>query len=271
MTCSQLHELIPDYLAGSLARDAQEEAAAHLVTCASCQKEAASLNETWARLGRLPEEQPSPALRPRFYAMLEAYERDLQREAVAPSLRERNNTRLERWWPKRPAWQLAVAGAFMLLGIFLGARLTSGNHSASEIVQLRSEVQSMQQMVALSLLQQPSPSDRLAGVSWVHQMESPDQKVLTVLLQTLNEDPNVNVRLAAAEALSLYGNEASVRDGIAASLPRQTSPLVQIRLIKLLVELREKNAHAALQQLMQNERLNQDVRKQAEIGLKELY
>ncbi|MEK7727618.1 MAG: HEAT repeat domain-containing protein [candidate division KSB1 bacterium] len=271
MTCSQLHELIPDYLTGSLARAEQEEAAAHLLTCASCQQEVASLARMWVQLERLPQEQPSAAMRPRFYAMLEAYEQGLQRERLSPSARERFNTWLAHWWPKQPAWQLAFAAAFMLIGVFLGQRFTRPNHSANEIVQLRADVQSMQQRVAFSLLQQSSPSDRLAGVSWVNQMQAPDQDVLNLLLRTLTEDPNINVRLAAAEALSIYGNEDLVRQGIVAALPRQTSPLVQIRLIKLLIELREKNAHAALQQLMQNERLNQDVRKQAEMGLKELY
>ncbi len=271
MTCSQFHELIPDYLAGSLARAAHDEAAAHLATCASCQQEVASLDSMWRQLGRLPQEQPSEALRARFYAMLEAYEQGLQREQLAPALRARCNSWLERWWPRQPAWQLAFAVAFMLCGIFVGQRFAGSNHSSNEVVQLRADLQSMQQMVALSLLQQTSSSGRLAGVSWVNQMQAPDQQVLNVLLQTLNEDPNVNVRLAAAEALRVYGNEDLVRQGIVASLPRQASPLVQIRLIKLLIELREKNAHTALQQLMQNERLNQDVRKQAEIGLKELY
>lgn len=271
MTCSQIHERIPDYLAGSLTHAAREEFDAHVATCTSCQPEVASLGSMWARLDSLPQEQPSPMLRPRFYAMLEAYEQGLQREQAVPYWRTRLNAWLERWWPKQPAWQLAFAAAFLLFGIFVGARFAREKNNASEIVQLRGEVQSMQQMVALSLLQQPSPSDRLAGVSWVNQMQEPEQQVLNVLLQTLNEDPNVNVRLAAAEALSVYGNENTVRQGILAALPRQTSPLVQIRLIKLLTELREKRAQEALQQLIQNERLNQDVRKQAEIGLKELY
>lgn len=271
MTCSQIHERIPDHLAGSLTHAAREEFDAHVATCASCQQEIASLGSMWARLDSLPQAQPSPMLRPRFYAMLEAYEQGLHRKQAVPTWRMRLNAWLERWWPKQPAWQLAAAAAFMLFGIFVGARFARENHNANEIVQLRGEVQSMQQMVALSLLQQASPSARLAGVSWVNQMQAPEQQVLNVLLQTLNEDPNVNVRLAAAEALSIYGNENSVRQGILAALPRQTSPLVQIRLIKLLTELREQKAQEALQQLMHNERLNHEVRKQAELGLQELY
>ncbi len=268
MNCSQLHERIPDYLAGSLAPAAHAEMETHLAACANCREEVTSLAGTWAQLGTLPQEQPSPALRARFYAMLEAYEQGLQRE---PSRRERFNAWLARWWPKQPAWQLAFAAAFMLVGIFIGGRITAPSRNAGEIAQMRADLQSMQQTVALSLLQRSSPSDRLAGVSWVNQMQSPDHEVLELLLQTLNRDPNVNVRLAAAEALGAYGNEDLVRQGIVAALPRQTSPLVQIRLIKLLVELREKSADTALQQLMQNEQLNQEVRKQAEIGLKELY
>jgi hypothetical protein len=54
-----------------------------------------------------------------------------------------------------------------------------------------------------------------------------------------------------------------VRRGLVESLDRQTSPMVQIALIDLLVEIRDKPAGQALKDLMQESRLNPEVRERA--------
>src|SRR5262245_45848096 len=48
----------------------------------------------------------------------------------------------------------------------------------------------MRAMVTLSLLQQPSASEHLKGVSWTGSLEHPDSEVLQTLLETLVHDPN---------------------------------------------------------------------------------
>jgi hypothetical protein len=61
----------------------------------------------------------------------------------------------------------------------------------------------MRELVALTAGQQ-SASERLRGVSWANQVESSDGQVLAALLDSVNHDPNVNVRLAAADALRTF-------------------------------------------------------------------
>jgi HEAT repeat protein len=90
------------------------------------------------------------------------------------------------------------------------------------------------------------------------------------LVNTLNTDPNINVRLAAVEALYLFRNQPGVRDNLTNSLALQDSPLVQVALIDLLVEIREQRASEALKALIKNEKLNPDVKKLAEQGIKQL-
>jgi HEAT repeat protein len=91
-----------------------------------------------------------------------------------------------------------------------------------------------------------------------------------MLLRTLDEDPSLNVRLAAVDALYLFSGQPGVREGIVASLSKQTSPILQMALIDLLVEIRETRAVAALKSLVGNDKSNPDVRKRAELGIKEL-
>ncbi|MGH7450756.1 MAG: HEAT repeat domain-containing protein [bacterium] len=271
MICKQVTEMFPDYLLGSVDEAAKSEIEAHLISCASCKEEVESLRALWTKLGTLPVEQPSGALRPRFYAMLAAYQQGLQHAPLKPHLRDVVNGWLERWWPRQPAFQFAFALLFLIVGVFTGYRLNAPvAHESTEITALRNEVLNMREMVTLTLLRQQSPSERLQGVSWVQRSDRPNEELLSALLHTLNYDPNVNVRLAAVDALYFFVNQPSVRQGLIQSLSRQTSPLVQIALIDLIVELREKRATEALKELMATEKINNEVKLRAEWGIQQL-
>jgi len=270
MTCQQITELFPDYLLGNLNEAAAAEIQPHLDSCTACQKEAKSLRAIWTKLESLPSEQPSEAMRPRFYAMLEAYQQGLQHSHSAPRLRDVVNGWLERWWPKQPAFQFAFAVVLLIAGLFVGNRLNAPARDSGELVTLRNELHSMRELMTLTLLRQESPSERLQGVSWVENMDKPDNELLSALLHRLDYDPNINVRLAAVGALYLFVNQPLVRQGLIQSLARQTSPLVQIALIDLIVEMREKQATAALKQLIMNDKINADVKQRAEWGIQQL-
>jgi len=272
MNCQQTTELFPDYLLGNLNEAAAAEMQSHLDACAACQKEAESLRAIWTKLESLPQEQPSEALRPRFYAMLEAYQQGLQHSHSAPRLRDVVNGWLERWWPKQPAFQFAFAVTLLIAGLFIGNRLNAPApaRDSSELVTLRNELNSMRELMTLTLLRQESPSERLQGVSWVQNMDKPDKELLSALLHRLDYDPNINVRLAAVDALYLFVNQPLVRQGLIQSLSRQTSPLVQIALIDLIVQMRETPAIAALKKLIMDEKINVEVKQRAEWGIQQL-
>jgi hypothetical protein len=138
------------------------------------------------------------------------------------------------------------------------------------VVQLREEVRHTRQLVALSLLQQQSASERLKGVDWSNRMSRPDPQVLSALLHTVNYDQNVNVRLAALDALHQSASNQMVRRGLTESLDRQTSPMVQIALIDLLVDIREREAAEAVKDLMRETGLNPEVRERAGWALRQL-
>ena len=95
----------------------------------------------------------------------------------------------------------------------------------------------MRQLVALSLMQQQSASERLRGVSWAYQAEPSDREILEALVAAVNDDANVNVRLAAVDALRRFRRVR--RPGRPWwSAPEQSTPIVQVALIDLLVDLR---------------------------------
>lgn len=125
-------------------------------------------------------------------------------------------------------------------------------------------------MVALSLMQQQSASDRLRGVNVSYELPHPGTEVLRALLDTLTHDPNVNVRLATVDALRQFGDQTVVRKGIVEAMPRQESAMVQVALIDLAVDLHEKGSLDTLRQFSSDEKLDIAVRERARKGLAQM-
>jgi hypothetical protein len=272
MNCEQMKSLMADYLAGELDEKTLSEAQRHLAGCTGCREEMESLSAIWTKLGVLPREQPSAALRSRFYDMLEAYKEGLGKTGITARISHFVSIWLNRLMPRRPAYQLALALLLIVAGIGGGYLLNVRSRSAarSEVAGLKQEVDEMRRTVAVSLLKQASPSERLMGVSWSARLDRPGDEIIAALLETLDHDSNVNVRLAAIDALYLFYDHPEVKDRLVHSLARQSSPLVQLSLIDLLVGIRERRAAEALQQLILDERLNPKVKKRAELGLAQL-
>lgn len=262
MNCEEVRERLPDFLAGSLEGTEREAIQAHLGGCAGCNQAV----EMWATLGALPEDQPSPALQARFEAMLEAYREGLE-QAERPRQRRSFSGWLESWWPYRPAFQFGIAVVCLIAGAAAGHLLTGRGGGNQELAQLREEVHNTRQLVAVSLLQQQSASERLQGVSWSSRLAQPDPQVLAALVQAVRSDSSVDVRLAAVDALRRYAGEPRVSSGLLEAMGGAQSPLVQIALIDLMVDTRDRKSIGALKRLREDQAVNQAVRERAEWGL----
>jgi HEAT repeat protein len=83
-------------------------------------------------------------------------------------------------------------------------------------------------------------------------------------------DPNVNVRLAAVDALKKFGERQMVRNGVEQALNKQDSPLVQTALIDYVVEMQQKESLNTLRKLSKDADVNETVRKRAEWGVAHL-
>ena len=271
MNCDKIREDFADFLAGDLDEGMLREVRAHLAGCPACRTEIETLSALWTKLGVLPPEQPGPALREKFYGTLEAYLAGMEGEREKPGLGRSLSRLAARLMPPRPAYQAARALALLAVGLGGGFWLGGQRPSVkNEILALRQEVGDMRQTAALSLLRHPSSSDRLMGVNWAENVRQPGRPTVDALVRTLNEDPSVNVRLAAADALYLFAGQPGVKESLVKSLARQRSPLVQVALIDLLVSVREKRALEALKILAADEKLEPGVRQKAESGVKEL-
>ncbi len=277
MNCEKANECQVDYAAGTLTGVSRAEFEIHLASCPRCRQEAEGLRTIWLKLALLPEREPSVGMNARFYSMLREYRQELltaDPEAAWGQIVTNWHTRL---WLTRPAIQLGLAVLLFGIGFWVGKfgfnrGQRNGPVAASEtgLTQLRSEVASLKEQVALALLEQRSASERLRGIEMAVRLNQPQEQIAATLLHTLEVDPNVNVRLAAVDALQNFTGHPVVKKSLLDSLVREKSPLVQVCLIDLMVELKELEVVPILKTLLENGGLQDSVRRSAERGLRKL-
>jgi hypothetical protein len=206
----------------------------------------------------MPAPEPSTAMHVRWNAALE-------------SLTPRRKPSI--WnWLQRPAWQVGIAVACVVVGVLIGANLPrhGGDKNDNEVAKLREEVASTREMVALSLLQQQSATERLRGVDYTGRLPTMEPTVVSALIQAVSHDANVNVRLAAIDALTKVAGRPAVVDSLKQALPEQESPLVQAALIDYLVEAHDRNAVSTIRQLAERPDLNPAILERTQLALQQL-
>ena len=212
-----------------------------------------------AQIQEITYPEPSAKLDERFYQMLA-----LEKKSVSSfSWREFFS------WPSL-APKLAFASVALILGIAIGYLVKPAPQADNDMQALREQVTDLKEMMMLSLLEKESATERLKAVSLTEQMDYASSKVTTALLETLNHDENVNVRLAALDALRAYVKDSNVRTELVRSIAMQDSPLVQIALAELMADIQEKKSVKEFEKIIQSERTPSDVKKKIQESLKVL-
>jgi HEAT repeat protein len=218
--------------------------------------------ELWEQLGKLPTPEPSKDTKTRFHAMLDTFRHE--EEAKKAGLFQTILERFKALFAYKPAYNWAYAMVLLIVGslagYFVGKPDSQEVTSQNKIETLSSEVQEMKQMMMLSMLENPTATERLKAVSYTQELNTVDDKVIDALLMTLNSDPNENVRLVTVEALVELADNPKVRKGLVQSLMKQDSPLVQVALADAMVRLQEKSSVKQFKKLLQKEDLNDAVK-----------
>jgi len=201
--------------------------------------------------------EPSSSLNNRFYQML----------------REEKKTTASTDWRASFNWnnlipRFAFAALTLLVGLGVGYLLRSPAQKEQQIETLSHEISELKEMMMLSMLEKESATDRLKAVNLTQGMDQASIKVTAALLQALNNDENVNVRLAALDALKPFTKDSQIREALIRSIANQKSPLVQVAMAELMVALQEKAAVGELQKLLKDSETPSDIKEKIQESIK---
>jgi hypothetical protein len=267
MKCEEVELQMIDYLDKILDENTSKEIDKHLATCEKCLDEMKDTQQVLSLISKDENIVPDGSLRINFYHMLqseikknEGHGKNLDSEQLKP-------------WYNSPMYRIAAGVALLVCGTFIGLLINSGLNAASasnELRQLHSEITDLKKATMFTMLKEESSSDRIQAVRYVEDIDKPDQNVIDVLVNTLNNDKNVNVRMAAAYALSKFADQRPVVDSLVLSLSLQRDPILQVTLINILAERKEKSALRPIQEIIANRSTMKEVRTVAQNSLRVL-
>jgi len=230
----------------------------HVTSCDTCKAELNEIMAFCSITAALPEPEAPAGMKQRFMTELENYkQKQLSHSNGWSVLKDRLNAFITALTTPKFGYGLAMlAAGIIATSVFF----KFGGKDENEVAQLSSQVKEMREMLALTLLEHPSASERLRAVSYVEEIDTVDTRLKDALLTTLNSDENVNVRLTALETLSKMTTDPKVREGLIQSIAYQDSPLIQSVLADLMLKMQEKKSVRSFQQLLKKPETNEAIK-----------
>ncbi len=251
-----MEEMIIAYLSGELTGDESREVERRIAES----KDWAQAAEAYARVLNAVQ---APVAKVPSGQLRAGFDRFLAEQAAGRVSKERHLFSFR-------YWRAAAAVALVIIGAGFGTLWRNNLHQKAEIAELRGEMEQTQKMLVLTMLEQSSASERIRALNIGLSPSQVDRQVLDAFIETLNSDKSINVRIKAAEALSIFHQEPYAVEALIRALNRQNDPAVQITIIDLLVEMKAKNASDAFRQLARRDNILDIVREKAKVGMKAL-
>jgi hypothetical protein len=247
-----MESLLIDYLDNQLSAAEREKVEGMLAADAGLRHTFDELKTVLGAIehSRVPE--PSPRLRERFRKTLNAAAGHSESKVIrlTPSF-----------------YRIAAAVALLVIGGGTGYWISRRQQQEKELAAMKRQLEETRSLVVRMLDNENSASQRLLGVQAALTTSAPDDRIVTALFKAMTSDGNSNVRLAALEALSRFRDEPGVRSGLIDALSTQSDPLVQMALIQLMVEMKEKESLPRLRKLTEDANSMESVRDEASAAL----
>jgi hypothetical protein len=271
MQCENYKEQIELLVTGGLDESLRENLEKHLAGCPACRMEFETTAKIWKLMGEVPVPDVSEKLQLNFNTLLTNF----KKESVPPKTRIPNlKEKFFALFVLRTQFRFVYGIMLLVLGILAGWMINRPGPTAiaydRKIDSLSIQVKQMKQLMMLSLLENPSASERIRAVGYTTEAGSTNKKIIDALFTTLNEDPNVNVRLITLEALTRFSSDPGVREGLVQSITLQESPLLQSAIADVMVKLQEKRSVTPLQKLLHKKDLNEMVKIKIEESIRKL-
>ena len=224
-----------------------------------CKAELESFYDSWTSLQSLDTPEPSMNMDVGFYKQLNEVqatmatkkdenkeESKVEHEPTALKISHRNIRFLKR---------IAIAASLFIGGLVSSNYFFPDGNNGPGLVDNNETP---------NLIYASSSIDRLEHISKMKEAPELSDRIIDALNTALTEDPNINVRLSAIEAMLHYADNPKVRANLISAIPFQDSPIIQFTLAEVMIELEEKESKDAWNKLLNSDSVEPDVKQQLE-------
>jgi len=261
MEKEKLEGLLIDYIDGRLSEAERHAVEQELTRDENAYKLYEQLKEVIGAMENSARIEPSGKLRKGFD--------DILQQEISQANSEKGKGRIVFFQPA--FYRVAAALALVVIGGGVGFWISKQQQQTQELEAMRKEMDATKNMLMAMLDNQQSASQRVLGATVAYEeVLKADDQIVAALVQAMNEDQNTNVRIAALEALGKFRSQPEVRKALIASLKTQKDPLVQIALIRLMVEMKEQSVTKELERISTDEEALPAVKDEAQAGIMRL-
>ncbi|GLR17394.1 HEAT repeat domain-containing protein [Portibacter lacus] len=208
---------------------------------ADCRQELITFYDVIKDLDELEKVEPSDRMDAKFYAMLAS-------EPKKNLTIKRSNNWLR---------NLMVAASIFVVGAMVGFYVMQQDNATPFMAEDTTEDKHM-------ILASNSSIHRLEDIAEMGKAPELNDKIIDALNQALINDPNINVRLSAIEAMLHYADNPKVRANLIKAIPYQESPIIQLTLAEVMISLEERNSADEWRTLLKSDKIEADVKTQLE-------
>lgn len=252
MKCEDVNIELPAYIDGILDKETTEAVRSHLENCGDCRKLYSEMNSFLRFMDTFPEEKAPVGMKDEFMKLVEEEMPQKQKRIIMV-----------------PAW-MKVAAMIVMAMVTYSTGYYLGNEKGEEKTrQLEVALNQTKQQVLLAGLQEYTGPQKIQAVYSISQSGLSGDALVDALVNTMNSDKNVNVRLAAINALSgMMKDNEKVKKEMIRSLSLQDNALLQISLIQELTESGVKEAKDEIESIVESEKTDQNVKAYAKDMIK---
>ena len=251
MNCKEAQDLLMDYMEGTLDESTQKAVEEQIAQCKVCKEAYEALLILFREMDSYEEKTPDSSLEKSFYAMLHAEQERVSEVQNSVSGKSRKLF--------RKVFQVAAVILMLVGSYFLG--IQNARQSSHQ------ELAMMKEQVTHALLESRSASKRIQAVNYTRELEETNEQTLQVLIELMQHDKHVNVRLAAADALAHFNQKEMSRKALIDQLKVENNPNMQIELIQILIDLQEDSVLPTMREMLENEEISSFIKEQIQFQL----
>jgi len=232
MNCKEIQDLFIAYQMQDISNEDKDLIENHIKSCNTCEEELQKTISFMTDLNSIENEIPSFKIKENFEILLQE---EIEKETVKViPLKEKKD------WK---TFTRVAASIVIIIGTFL-----LGKYSNEQKTH-----QNTEQTAMFTLLDNQSASKRILAVSKLEKSSIDDTKIINALINKMFIDENINVRMAACEALTKFSSLETVKNAFLKALEIEKEPAIQIELIQILASIQEKRALVPMKKLLEKE------------------